>query len=123
MIKKINTLRFHLILIVVGVVLDQLTKLWAVARFTNESGFPNYQKVQIFGDYFRFALAYNEGAAFSSRPQDILPFLPPVVFFLLLTIVTVYMKGCAGACFSAAFLEILTSTWHNTQYSTYVIHE
>ena len=77
MIKKINTLRFHLILIVVGVVLDQLTKLWAVARFTNESGFPNYQKVQIFGDYFRFALAYNEGAAFSSRPQDILPFLPP----------------------------------------------
>ena len=86
MIKKINTLRFHLILIVVGVVLDQLTKLWAVARFTNEAGFPNYQKVQIFGDYFRFALAYNEGAAFSSRPQDILPFLPPVVFFLLLTI-------------------------------------
>lgn len=87
MIKKINTIQFHLGLIVFGVIVDQLTKLWAVARFTNETGAPNYQKIKIIGDYFRFALAYNEGAAFSSRPQDIVPFLPPVVFFLLLTIV------------------------------------
>lgn len=87
MIKKINTLRFHLILIVVGIVLDQVTKLWAVARFTNAEGFPNYQKIQIIGDYLRFNLVYNKGAAFSSRPQDILPMLPPWAFFLALTIV------------------------------------
>lgn len=87
MIKKINTLRFHLILILVGIVLDQVTKLWAVARFTNAEGFPNYQKIQIIGDYLRFNLVYNKGAAFSSRPQDILPMLPPWAFFLALTIV------------------------------------
>ena len=87
MLKKINTWKFHLFVIVLGVIFDQVTKFWAVARFTNESGFPNYQKIQIIGDYLRFALAYNEGAAFSSRPQDILPFLSPTIFFLLLTIV------------------------------------
>lgn len=86
MINKINTSRFHLVLIVSGILIDQVTKFLAVARFTNEAGYPNYQKIQIFGDYLRFALAYNEGAAFSSRPQDILPFLSPVVFFLILTV-------------------------------------
>jgi signal peptidase II len=30
---------------------------------------------------------YNEGAAFSSRPQDLIPFLPPVLFYLLMSIV------------------------------------
>lgn len=87
MIKKINTLWFHVALIVFSIVADQATKLWAVARFTNEEGFPNYQKIQIIGDYLRFNLVYNKGAAFSSRPQDIAPFLPPWLFFLLLTII------------------------------------
>lgn len=87
MIKKINTLWFHVALIVFSIVADQATKLWAVARFTNEEGFPNYQKIQIIGDYLRFNLVFNKGAAFSSRPQDIAPFLPPWLFFLLLTII------------------------------------
>lgn len=87
MIKKINTLWFHVALIVFSIVADQATKLWAIARFTNEEGFPNYQKIQIIGDYLRFNLVFNKGAAFSSRPQDIAPFLPPWLFFLLLTII------------------------------------
>lgn len=87
MIKKINTLWFHVALIAFSIVADQATKLWTVARFTNDDGMPNYQKIQIIGDYLRFNLVYNRGAAFSSRPQDIAPFLPPWLFFLLLTIV------------------------------------
>ena len=87
MIKKINSIPFHIGLILFGILLDQVTKFWAVSRFTNEYGFSNYQKIQILGDYLRFSLAYNTGAAFSSKPQDLLPFLQPTVFFLLLTII------------------------------------
>ncbi len=86
-ILKINTLRFHIILIVFGLVLDQLTKWWAIVRFTNDYGAPNHETVPVLGDYLRFILVFNEGAAFSSRPQDILPFLPPIAFFLILTFV------------------------------------
>ena len=32
-------------------------------------------------------LVFNKGAAFSSRPQDLMPFLPPWLFFLLISVV------------------------------------
>lgn len=83
----VNDRRFHAVVILGGIFLDQLTKYWAVARFTNEQGLPTYQRIRVIGDYLRFSLAYNEGAAFSSRPQDFLPFLSPHVFYLILTLV------------------------------------
>lgn len=85
--ELVNDRRFHAVVILGGIFLDQLTKFWAVSRFTNEQGLPNFQRVRVIGDYLRFSLAYNEGAAFSSRPQDILPFLSPSVFYLVLTLV------------------------------------
>ncbi|WP_290742803.1 signal peptidase II [Fibrobacter sp. UBA4309] len=83
----INKWPFHVFVIVFSIVADQLTKLWAVARFTNESGAPNHEYIDIVGSLVRFDLVFNKGAAFSSRPQDLAPFLPPWLFFLLISIV------------------------------------
>ncbi|MBO7384702.1 MAG: signal peptidase II [Fibrobacter sp.] len=87
LLKFFNKLPFHIGVIVFSIVADQLTKLWALARFTNETGAPNHEYVNVIGDLLRFCLVFNKGAAFSSRPQDILPFLPPWLFFLLISIV------------------------------------
>ena len=84
--KFYNKLPFHIGVIVFSIVADQLTKLWAVARFTNESGAPNHEYIDVIGSLVRFDLVFNKGAAFSSRPQDLAPFLPPWLFFLLISI-------------------------------------
>ncbi len=85
--KFFNKLPFHLGLIVFSIVADQLTKLWALARFTNETGAQNHESIHVIGELVRFQLVFNRGAAFSSRPQDLMPFLPPWVFYLLISIV------------------------------------
>ncbi|MCF0222600.1 MAG: signal peptidase II [Fibrobacter sp.] len=85
--KFYNKLPFHVIVVVFSVVFDQLTKLWALARFTNETGALNHEVVNVVGDLVRFQLVFNKGAAFSSRPQDLMPFLPSWLFFLLISIV------------------------------------
>ena len=85
--KFYNKLPFNIGVIVFSIVADQLTKLWAVARFTNESGAPNHEYIDVIGSLVRFDLVFNKGAAFSSRPQDLAPFLPPWLFFLLISIV------------------------------------
>ena len=85
--KFYNKWPFHLGLILFSIVADQLTKLWAVARFTNETGAPNHEYIDVIGSLVRFSLVFNKGAAFSSRPQDLMPFLPPWFFFLLISIV------------------------------------
>lgn len=85
--KFYNKWPFHLGLILFSIVADQLTKLWAVARFTNETGAPNHEYIDVIGSLVRFSLVFNKGAAFSSRPQDLAPFLPPWLFFLLISIV------------------------------------
>lgn len=86
-IDFINKWPFHLGLIIFSIVSDQLTKLWALVRFTNETGAPNHDVINIIGELVRFQLVFNKGAAFSSRPQDLMPFLPPWLFFLLISIV------------------------------------
>ncbi len=84
--KFLNTLPGHLALVGTGLVLDQLTKGWAVARLATLGGHPNGESIPVLGDLLRFTLAYNEGAAFSSRPQQILPWLPPTAFYGILTL-------------------------------------
>ena len=85
--KFYNKLSFHLGVILFSIVADQLTKLWALARFTNETGAPNHEIINVIGEWIRFQLVFNKGAAFSSRPQDLMPFLPPWLFFLLISVV------------------------------------
>ena len=86
-IDFINKCQFHLGVILFSIVSDQLTKLWALVRFTNETGAPNHDIINVIGELVRFQLVFNKGAAFSSRPQDLMPFLPPWLFFLLISIV------------------------------------
>ena len=86
-IDVINKWPFHLCVIVFSIVSDQLTKLWALVRFTNDTGAPNHDVINVIGEWIRFQLVFNKGAAFSSRPQDLMPFLPPWLFFLLISIV------------------------------------
>lgn len=85
--KFYNKLPFHIGVIIFSIVADQLTKLWTLARFTNETGAPNHEHINVIGELVRFQLVFNKGAAFSSRPQDLMPFLPPWLFFLLISIV------------------------------------
>lgn len=91
--KFYNKLPFHVGLIVFSIVADQLTKLWALVRFTNETGAPNHDIINVLGEFVRFQLVFNKGAAFSSRPQDLMPFLPPWLFFLLISIVAAFVLG------------------------------
>jgi len=76
---------FYVALGVVALALDQITKLWADSHALGWS-------IPIFGDLLRFTLVYNESAAFSMRPERLLPWLSPTVFFGSLTII---------ACFAA----------------------
>lgn len=85
--KFYNKIPFHIAIIVISIVSDQLTKLWALARFTNDTGAQNHEVINVVGELVRFQLVFNKGAAFSSRPQDLMPFLPSWVFFLLISIV------------------------------------
>lgn len=85
--KFYNKLPFHIAVIIFSIVSDQLTKLWALDRFTNETGAPNHEVINVIGELARFQLVFNKGAAFSSRPQDLMPFLPPWLFFLLISVV------------------------------------
>ena len=85
--KFYNKWPFHLGLILFSIVAAQLTQLSAVPRFTNETGAPNHEYIDVIGSLVRFSLVFNKGAAFSSRPQDLAPFLPPWLFFLLISIV------------------------------------
>ena len=87
LVELINKWPFHLGVIVFSIVSDQLTKLWALVRFTNDTGAPNHDVIKVIGEWIRFQLVFNKGAAFSSRPQDLMPFLPPWLFFLLISIV------------------------------------
>ncbi|MGL1933935.1 MAG: signal peptidase II [Fibrobacterales bacterium] len=82
---------FHIGLVIVGFILDQITKLWAVAAFALEDGTPTNEVYRLVGDLFRFRLAYNTGAAFSMQPQKILPFLSPTIFYLLLSTIAIVL--------------------------------
>jgi signal peptidase II len=70
---------------VLGLILDQATKLWADSHALGWS-------VPVIGDLLRFTLIYNENAAFSMKPQGFLPWLHPTLFFGTLTFI-----ACIGA--------------------------
>lgn len=82
-----NSWPFHLALVLFCIAADQLTKLWALVHFTNEFGAPTHAVEPVVGEWIRFQLVFNKGAAFSSRPQDLMPFLPPWLFFLIISII------------------------------------
>ncbi|MBS7392678.1 MULTISPECIES: signal peptidase II [Hallerella] len=87
--RLLKSWKFHLAFIFASIFVDQATKIWAVAYLEASEDFPTGRIVPVIGDLLQFRLAYNFGAAFSSRPQDLLPFLSPTVFFLVISLVAV----------------------------------
>ncbi|MBP5246488.1 MAG: signal peptidase II [Fibrobacter sp.] len=87
--RLLKSWKFHLIFIFVSIFIDQASKIWAVAYLEASESEPTGRIVHVIGELLQFRLAYNFGAAFSSRPQNLLPFLSPTVFFLLISIVAV----------------------------------
>nr|AGS54262.1 lipoprotein signal peptidase [uncultured bacterium contig00092] len=71
---------FYAAIGVVALALDQITKFWADSHALGWS-------IPVFGDLLRFTLVYNENAAFSMKPQSILPWLSPTIFFGSLTVI------------------------------------
>lgn len=68
--------------------LDQLTKHWARARFSFPDGSPDYFKsLPVIGEWIQFRLVYNMGAAFGMKPQGLIPFLSPTVFYAAFSLI------------------------------------
>ncbi len=81
-------LRLALFALTLGV--DQLTKIWARQHFSLPSGEPEYFKaIPIVGEWLQFRLIYNHGAAFGMRPQELLPFLHPTLFYTLFSLIAI----------------------------------
>jgi signal peptidase II len=84
MLKK---LWFHISIAITAFGLDQWTKIWAEKAFTGADGLPNYQMYSVIGDYWRFALAYNFGSAFSMKPSQLVPWLSTTYFYTIISII------------------------------------
>lgn len=85
--RLLKSWKFHLAFVLISILVDQATKICAVATLESSYENPFGRIIPVLGELLQFRLVYNYGAAFSSRPQDLLPFLPPTVFFLLISIV------------------------------------
>ena len=70
----------RLLLVVVALIADQVSKYMARKNFGLPGGEPDYFHIkQVLGEWVQFRLVYNTGAAFGLRPQSVLPFLNPTV--------------------------------------------
>jgi signal peptidase II len=88
--KPSRTLRAHAAIFAAVLIVDQLTKFWARARFSLANGEPDYTDfISVAGEWLRFRLVYNYGAAFGMRPQNVVPFLHPIVFFALFSVTAI----------------------------------
>jgi len=79
--------KLHLSVILAGLGLDQLTKYLAVKAYSLPGGHINpFAVTEVIGEWLRFRLVYNPGAAFGLQPQKLLPWLHPTVFYVLISI-------------------------------------
>ena len=70
--------------------LDQWTKWLARVRLGLPGGEPDFSKVtQVIGEWVQFRLVYNTGAAFGMRPQKLIPWLNPTLFYALFSAVAI----------------------------------
>lgn len=81
---------FRLGLILATLTFDQATKYVARLRYSLPDGDPDYFKVtRVIGEWLQFRLVYNSGAAFGMKPQSVLPFLHPTLFYSLFSAVAI----------------------------------
>jgi signal peptidase II len=78
------------LLLLATLLLDQWTKWLARVHFGLPGGEPDYFKVKrVLGEWFQLRLVYNQGAAFGMRPQHLLPWLNPTLFYALFSAVAI----------------------------------
>lgn len=93
----------HLLLFSAVLLFDQLTKHWARVAYSLPNGEPDYYlSTPVLGEWVQFRLVYNLGAAFGLRPQSVVPFLHPTLFYLLFSLaaivfLTVYYRRLGPA--------------------------
>ncbi len=104
------------ILLLTTLALDQYTKLLARIHFGLPGGEPDYYKVKhILGEWLQFRLIYNTGAAFGMRPQQIVPFLNPTVFYVMFSAIAIgflaflYRKLPRGDAWQRAAITLILS--------------
>jgi signal peptidase II len=84
------TLWLHGALFLLVLLFDQWTKHVMRLRYSLPGGEPDYAlSTPILGEWLQFRLVYNFGAAFGSKPQGILPFLHPTLFFAIFSFVAI----------------------------------
>lgn len=92
MIKQLSSFKAHVAVFAVMLGADQLTKWWARARFSLPGGEPDYGSyIAVLGDWFHLRLVYNHGAAFGLKPHAILPFLHPMSFYVLFSLIAIVL--------------------------------
>lgn len=80
----------RILIILITLAADQYTKHLARLHLGLPNGDPDYFKFkQIFGEWLQFRLVYNTGAAFGMKPQSLIPFLNPTLFYLLFSSVAI----------------------------------
>ncbi|MFC1584109.1 signal peptidase II [Fibrobacterota bacterium] len=80
----------HIIIIFLGLLSDQITKIWAVKEFSFPTGRINYQHtIQVIGEWVQFRLVYNSGAAFGLQPQKLIAFLHPTLFYGIISLIAI----------------------------------
>lgn len=78
------------LLLLSTLVVDQWTKLMARVHFGLADGEPDYFKIMpVIGEWLRLRLIYNTGAAFGMRPQELIPWLNPTLFYLMFSSVAI----------------------------------
>ena len=78
------------LLLLATLAFDQWTKWLARIHFGLPGGEPDYFRVKrVLGEWIQFRLVYNQGAAFGMRPQHLLPWLNPTLFYGLFSAVAI----------------------------------
>jgi signal peptidase II len=80
----------HLLIFSAVLLADQATKLWARLAYSLPNGEPDsFLSTPVIGEWVQFRLVYNLGAAFGLRPQSIVPFLHPTLFYLVFSLAAI----------------------------------
>ncbi len=94
LVKRLSSPWAHTALFTLVLLVDQLTKHWARLQFSLPNGEPNYSdSLPVISDWLHFRLVYNYGAAFGMKPQNVVPFLHPIVFFALFSVAAIGFLG------------------------------
>ncbi|MBU8933871.1 MAG: signal peptidase II [candidate division Zixibacteria bacterium] len=97
--KENNPLLWSVLILVLVIVTDQLTKLWAVASLTDSPS------VEVLGQFFMLTLVYNEGGAMGTNFGSSTVYLISSILILLFVLYYTYInRDRPRLCYALAFI-------------------